>query len=62
METFSRMADHLERTRSTWIATKVDDGRIPENGRQTEKFIGQRKANQMLTRDYRKPYVVPEKV
>jgi hypothetical protein len=28
----------------------------------TEQFIGNAKANEMLTRQYRKPYVVPEKV
>jgi len=27
-----------------------------------EKFIGNGAASQMLTRDYRKPFVVPEKV
>lgn len=28
----------------------------------TERFTGNDKANQLLTRDYRKPFVVPEKV
>jgi hypothetical protein len=27
-----------------------------------ERFLGNAKANALLTRDYRKPYVVPEKV
>lgn len=27
-----------------------------------ESFIGNRAANQMLTRNYRKPFVVPKKV
>jgi len=26
----------------------------------TERFIGNEKANALLTRDYRKPFVVPE--
>ena len=30
--------------------------------RKTERFIGNRKANKLLTRDYRKPFVVPAKV
>jgi hypothetical protein len=29
---------------------------------ETERFAGNDKANQLLTRDYRKPFVVPEKV
>jgi hypothetical protein len=29
---------------------------------QTEKFNGNRKANALLRRKYRKPFVVPEKV
>lgn len=28
----------------------------------TERFTGNDKANQLLTRDYRKPFVVPDKV
>jgi hypothetical protein len=27
-----------------------------------ERFVGDTEANQMLKRNYRKPYVVPEKV
>ena len=29
---------------------------------ETEKFIGNEKANSLLTREYRKPFIVPEKV
>jgi len=28
----------------------------------TERFVGEDEANKMLTRNYRAPYVVPEKV
>jgi hypothetical protein len=28
----------------------------------SERFLGNRNANQLLTRDYRPPFVVPEKV
>jgi hypothetical protein len=37
-------------------------GRKLQFNPETEKFIGDAEADQLLTRQYRKPYVVPEKV
>ena len=37
-------------------------GRTLDFDPKTEKFIGDDEANKMLTRNYRKPFVVPEKV
>jgi len=37
-------------------------GRVLEFDPQSEKFVGDEQANAMLTRQYRAPYVVPEKV
>jgi hypothetical protein len=61
-EAFSRMQEHL-------AANKVDLGKTPATlgaalnmDPKTEKFIGNAAADAMLTREYRKPFVVPEKV
>jgi len=37
-------------------------GRVLRFDPRTEKFIGDKEANTMLTRKYRAPYVVPNKV
>jgi predicted dehydrogenase len=61
-EAFSRMQEHL-------TANQVDIGKTPvmlgaglEMDPKAEKFIGNAEADKLLTRDYRKPFVVPEKV
>src|SRR5206468_4137355 len=62
LETFERMAEHLAangvdltKTKATiGVALKMDPGK--------EQFLGNGEANKLLTRDYRKPFVVPEKV
>ena len=62
LPTFERMAEHLaangvdlEKTRATLgVVLKMD----PKN----ETFPGNAKANALLTRQYRKPFVVPAKV
>jgi predicted dehydrogenase len=62
VETFNRMADHLKRNDVNLDSTKVTMGAFLKMDGKTEKFTNNRKANQMLTREYRKPFVVPEKV
>jgi predicted dehydrogenase len=61
-ETFERMAEHLaangvdlEKTKATMGVPLMMDPRV-------EKFIGNPAADALLTREYRKPYVVPERV
>jgi hypothetical protein len=62
VETFNRMADHLKRNDVHLDSTKVTMGAFLKMDGKAEKFTNNRKANQMLTRDYRKPFVVPQKV
>lgn len=63
LETWQDTLQHLEKENglklaglNCWLGPqlKIDQ--------QAERFIDNERANQMLTRDYRKPYVVPEKV
>lgn len=63
------VAEMLGRMETHLAANNVDLNKTPTtlgeylkmNGR-TEKFIGNKKADALLTREYRKPFVVPEKV
>jgi predicted dehydrogenase len=61
-EAFGRMEEHLGRNKVDLTATKATLGVFLKMDPKTEKFIGNEKANQLLTREYRKPFVVPEKV
>lgn len=63
LETWQDTMQHLEKENAIkvsglncWLGPqlKIDQ--------QAERFIDNERANQLLTRDYRKPYVVPEKV
>ena len=56
------MAAHLEANGVDINNDKVTLGVVLKMNPKTEKFRGNRKANALLTRDYRKPYVVPAKV
>jgi predicted dehydrogenase len=61
-EAFGRMEEHLGRNNVDLTMTKATLGVFLKMDPKTERFTGNRKANQLLTRDYRKPYVVPDKV
>ncbi|MCI0745674.1 MAG: Gfo/Idh/MocA family oxidoreductase [Verrucomicrobia subdivision 3 bacterium] len=61
-EAYGRMEEHLGRNNVDLTATKATLGVFLKMDRKTERFIGNDKANQLLARDYRRPYVVPEKV
>jgi predicted dehydrogenase len=62
VETFSRMEEHLKNNDVSLNSTKVTMGAFLKMDGKTERFPGNSKANQMLTREYRKPFVVPQKV
>jgi hypothetical protein len=62
LESFDRMAKHLEANGVDLTQTKATIGPILKMDPKTERFIDNAQANAMLTRDYRKPFVVPENV
>jgi hypothetical protein len=61
-DSLDRMIEHLGKN---GVDVKVDQlalGEFLKMNPETEKFVGNAEADKLLTRDYRKPYVVPEKV
>jgi predicted dehydrogenase len=62
VESFGRMAEHLARNDVDITKDKITLGVPLKMNTKTEKFIGNGKANALLTRKYRAPYIVPEKV
>jgi len=61
-EALGRMEEHLAANNVDLKKTPATLGAVLKMDPQTERFIGNRKANKLLTRDYRKPFVVPAKV
>ncbi len=61
-EAFGRMAAHLEANGVDLTQTKATLGAFLKMNPKTEKFVNNSGANALLTREYRKPFVVPEKV
>jgi hypothetical protein len=61
-EAFERMADHLRVNEVDLTATPATLGVLLKMDPAKEKFIDDEKANEMLTREYRKPFIVPEQV
>ena len=61
-ETFGRMATHLEANGVDLEKTKATLGAVLEMDVDSEKFLNSSAANELLTRKYRKPFVVPEKI
>ena len=62
VEALGRMEQHLGANNVDLTATPVALGAVLKMDPKTERFIGNPKADQMLTREYRKPFVVPEHV
>ncbi len=61
-ETFGRMAEHLAANSVDLAKTKATLGVFLKMNPKTEQFTNNKQANEMLTREYRQPFVVPEKV
>jgi predicted dehydrogenase len=61
-ESYSRMEEHMAANKVDFKLTPVKLGATLNMDPKTERFTGNNEANQMLTREYRKPFVVPEKV
>jgi predicted dehydrogenase len=61
-EAAGRMAEHLAANKVDLNATKATLGVPLVMDGKAERFTGNDEANAMLTRKYREPYVVPEKV
>jgi len=61
-ESFGRMLEHLKINQVDLQKTKATLGPILTMDPKTEKFKGNRDANALLTRNYRKPYVINDTV
>jgi len=57
--TMERMIEHLKANEVNIDTDKLTLGPVLKMNGKTEKFIGNAAADQLLTRDYRKPFVVP---
>jgi predicted dehydrogenase len=62
VETFGRMAEHLGNNEVKLDETKLVLGAMLKMDTKTERFTNNDVANALLTRPYRAPFVVPEKV
>ena len=62
MEAFERMVEHLAKNEVNLKETPLTMGEFLKMDPKKETFIRNRAASEMLTRNYREPYVVPEKV
>jgi predicted dehydrogenase len=60
--TYERMAAHLGANEVDLSKTKATLGTFLKMNPKTERFTNDKEANKLLTREYRKPFVVPEKV
>jgi predicted dehydrogenase len=62
LEAFGRMAEHLAANGVDLDKTRATLGEVLRMDPKTERFVGNSKANDLLTRKYRKPFVVPKSV
>ena len=56
------MAEHLKDSGIKFDGKNLRVGRKLDFDAKTEKFVNDKEANALLTRNYRKPFVVPDKV
>lgn len=61
-ETFGRMQEHLAANNVDLAKTPATLGVFLQMDPNLERFVGNNEANTMLTRNYREPFVVPQKV
>ena len=61
-ESLGRMEEHLGANKVDLQKTPLMLGEVLNINPKTERFTNNPEANQLLTREYRKPFVVPEKV
>jgi predicted dehydrogenase len=61
-ESLERMEEHLAANKVDLSKTPLMLGEVLKMNPKTERFTNNRKANRLLTREYREPFVVPEKV
>ena len=61
-EAFERMAAHLDKNEVDITKNKVTLGLPLKVDPKKEQFVDNAKANALLTRKYRKPFVVPRQV
>ena len=59
---FDTLKDNLKAVDVDLAETQYTLGRVLEFDAKTERFQGDDQANALLSRPYRKPFVVPEKV
>ena len=59
-EAFSRVRKHLTENGVDLSKTQLRVGRTLSFDAKTEKFVNDAEADKLLTREYRKPFVVPE--
>lgn len=61
-ESFDRMAEHLRKNDVAIDTDQITLGVPLRMNPTTERFVGNAEADKLLTREYRKPFVVPERV
>lgn len=61
-EAFGRMEEHMGANAVDFTKTPVRLGPSLRMNPKSERFSGNKAANRLLTREYRKPFVVPERV
>src|SRR5262249_34056560 len=61
-ETYARMQEHLKDNTVKLTETTYQLGRRLTFDSKAERFVNDADANRLLTREYRAPFVVPEKV
>ena len=62
MDSLERLTEHLGANEVKLDVDKLTLGEFLTMNPETEKFVGNAAADKLLTREYRAPFVVPEKV